>query len=273
MKVSNFILVPLFAIAAACGGSGSGTPGAPHAEDQAALPAPSMSNAEIAWLVYDPDYDVPPGFYRDARAATDRSYTIHHVLDDSESFELCTDDYQTAVNWEAADNAARAVNGVFVSTAETDRYFEFVRELEYTEDVGTIDEPTSPGFARVFKCSNTSRDGVDRSLLNGFAGRINARPVDAGAVREFTEYLWQFRFFATGRRVVLESRAESSGDAAAHVLRIAFRNRQGPGLCDRIEIADWRFSADHSSGDVQKTFTTVRSFEAQLVDGAATLCD
>ncbi len=273
MKVSTFLLIPLFAIAAACGGSGSGSTGASPANDRSAPPAPSMGNADIAELVYDPDYDVPAGFYRDARASTERSYTIHHVLDDSGSFELCTDDYQTAVNWEAADNAARAVNGIFVSAAETERYFEFVRELEYTQDIGNVDEPTSPGFARVFKCSNTSRDGVDRSVLDGFAGRINTRPVDAAAVREFTEYLWQFRFFATGRRVVLESRAESSSDAAEHVLRIAFRNSQGVGNCDRVEVADWRFSANHGSGDVEKTFTTVRSFEAQFVDGAATLCD
>ncbi len=273
MKASTFLLIPLFAIAAACGGSGSGSPGEPPANDRSAPPASSMSNAEIAELVYDPGYHVPAGFYRDARADTQRSYTVHHVLDDSGSFELCTNDYQTAVNWEAADNAARAVQGVFVSALETDRYFEFVRELEYTQDVGNIDDPTSPGFARIFKCSNTNRDGVDRSVLDGFAGRINTRPVDAGAVRSFTEYLWQFRFFATGRRVVLESRAASSADAAEHVLRIAFRNSHGGGDCDRIEVADWRFSADHSSGDVQKTFTAVRSFEAQFVDGRATLCD
>ena len=272
MKASTFLLIPLFAIVAACGGSGSADSSVPATDDLSAAP-PETSDAKIAALVYDPNYTVPDGFYRDARADTGRSYTIHHVLDDSGSFELCTDDYQTAVDWEAADNDARAVSGAFVSTAETERYFEFVRELEYTQDVGNIDEPTSPGFARVFKCSNTDRNGVDRSLLNGFAGTINARPVDADAVREFAEYLWQFRFFATSRTIVLSSRADNSGVSSDRVLRIAFRNSRGADLCDRIEVADWRFSVDRDSGEVQKRFTKVRSFDAKLLDGAPTLCD
>lgn len=272
MKASSYLLIPLFTLAAACGGSGSAPSEQATTANSSASSEFTMSDSEIATLVYDPASSVPDGFYVDERADTGRSYTIHHVLDDSNSFELCTDDYQTAVDWEEADNASRAVSGVFVSAAETPRYFEFVRELEYTQDVGNVNDPTSPGYARVFKCSSTDRDGVDRSLLDGYAGRINARPVSAGEIREFTEYLWQFRFFATGRRVVLESVAVDSA-VAEHVLRLAFRSGQGPGLCDRIEVSEWRFSADRATGEVRKSYVALRTFEAQLVDGMPTLCD
>ena len=261
MKASNVLIIPLFALAAACGG------------DNTAAATLGMSDSKIAALVYNPEYSGPDGFFRDARADTQRSYTIHHVTDASGSFELCTDDYQTAVNWEAADNASRAVNGEFVSVAETGRYFEVVRELDYNDDVSNVGDPTSPGYARVFKCSHTRRDGVDRNLLDGFAGTLNARPIDANSMREFTEYLWQFRFFAGGRRVVLDSAGGSTATKVEHTLRIAFRINQGAGRCDRIEVADWRFAADRESGDVQKTFTTVRAFDAELRDGVATLCN
>ncbi len=273
MKASAFLLIPLFTIAAACGGSGSSGPGEAATGELPAKAAFSMSDGEIAAILYDPGYSLPDGFYVDERADTGRSYTIHHILDDSASFELCTDDYQTALSWEEADNASRAVTGVFVSAAETSRYFEFVRELAYTSGVGNITDPTSPGYARVFKCSSTNRDGVDRSLLDGYAGVINARPVSAAEVREFTEYLWQFRFFATGRRVVLESTADSLSASVDHVLRLAFRTSQGPDRCDRVEVSEWRFSADRGSGEVRKTYTVLRTFEAQLVDGAPLICD
>jgi len=272
MKASSFLFVFLFTITAACGGSDS-----TDAPDVATAgqddPKPfTMSNSEIASLVYDPAYSVPDGFFVDQRAETARSYTIHHVLDGSGSYELCSDDYQAAMEWERADNDARAVTGLFVSAAETPRYFEFVRELEYTDDVGNVGDPTSPGYARVFKCSNTDRNGVDRSLLDGYAGVINARPVNPAAVRDFTEYLWQFRFFPAGRRVVLDSSAESRAASYDHVLRLAFRMSQGSGRCDRIELSEWRFSADRSSGEVRKSFSMLRSFEARLVDGAPSIC-
>jgi len=179
MNSSRFTMLAAAMLISACGGSGSesttdvGTPTSPIAES----PARAMPSAsDVLAMIYSPNYSTPSGFYVDVRSQTSESYTMHHVLDDSKSFERCTDDFQQAMDWEAADNASRSVQGEYVAAVETDRYFEVARELAYTESVGNISDITSPGFARVFKCSYTSRDGVDRSLTDGFAGRINARP-------------------------------------------------------------------------------------------------
>ena len=268
VKISPLSLIPVLAIAAACGGSASDETQPVPAAAGTTTPAPLVpSNAKIAQLIYDSSYTVPDGFF------VDGSYTVHHVLDESFSYELCTDDYATALAWEEADNASRNVQGYYVESFENERYFEFARELSYTDDVGNISDVTSPGFARVFKCSNINRDGVDRNLLTGYAGTLNAHPLDAESVRVFAEYLWQFTFFPVSRKKVIESYSIQTGEVLRQTLVLAFATTQGVDRCDRIEIAEWSFGADRASGEIDKTFTSLRAFEAKLENGAVVVCD
>lgn len=230
------------------------------------------ADSQIAALVYDNSYSAPNGFFVDERTDTTRSYTVHHVLDSSLSYEVCTDDYAVAHAWEEADNASRNVQGYYVESYDNERYFEFVRELSYENDVGNIDDVTSPGFARVFKCSNLSRDGVDRSLLTGYAGTLNALPLTSESVRLFAEYFWQFTFFPQSRKKVIDSYSVAASGARQQTLLLAFATNQGTDRCDLIEVVEWRFSADASDGQVSREFETLRSFEAKLENGTATLC-
>lgn len=274
MKVSTLLLIPALAVAAACGGSGSTETSLPSGNaDSVGQFAPLQSDDEIIALVYDNLYSVPDGFFVDERADTDRSYTIHHVLDVSFSYEVCTDDYADAVALEDEDNASRSVQGYYVTSYENERYFEFVRELSYEHDVGNIDDVTSPGFSRIFKCNNTNRNGVDRSLLTGYAGTLNAAALDVESVRVFAEYLWQFTFFPNSRKKVIGSYAQQSNAALQQTLQLAFASNQGSGTCDLIELTNWHFSADRLSGVVSQRFETVRSFEAKFEGGTAIICD
>lgn len=273
MKLSAHTLIPLMAVVAACGGSGSGepNPNTAQAEDTSRSPA-IPADSHIAALVYDSSYSVPPGFFVDERADTSRSYTVHHVLDQSHSFEVCTDDYAVAEAWENTDNASRSVQGYFVESYDNERYFEFVRELAYNDDIGNIGDPTSPGFSRIFKCSNTSRDGVDRSLLSGYAGTLNAQPLNEESVRVFAEYFWQFTYFPYSRKKVIQSTATRTEDVLQQALLLAFATNQGTGRCDLLEVVQWQFSADRLSGEISRRFELLHSFEARLENGAPTLC-
>ncbi len=271
MKISTLLFLPALAVAAACGGSGAAetakTPG-----DTGLQAVELPGDEEILQKAYDAAYSVPEGFFVDERAATTRSYTVHHVLDESNSYELCTDALIEAQQWEAADNESRAVNGYFVTIYENDRYFEFVRELAYTEDVGNIVEPTSPGYARVFKCNHTNRDGVDRTLVDGYAGRVDNERLDAAALRDFSEYLWQFTFFNVSRRKVIDSYASDAPAGLRHSLLLAFVVNQGTDSCDRVDVIEWRFDADTSTGEISRRFQTLRSFEATLSNGEPAFC-
>ena len=273
MKTSRQALLPLVALlAAACGGSGSTESAKPDAGPAASVPQ-MPSNAEIATKAYDPSYIAPDGFFVDLRSDTPGSYTIHHVLDGSQSFELCTDDLVEAQEWEAADNAARAVTGQYVTSIETNRYFEFVRELSYTQDVGNITTPTTPGFARVFKCEHTNRDGVDRNVLDGYAGRIDPELLSPARLRDFTEYLWQFAWFNVSRKKVIDSHSDSGPGGLRHTLLLALVNNQGTGACDRIDVVEWQFESNATSGEITRRFDLHHSFEATVEGGVARLCD
>ena len=230
------------------------------------------SDDEIMALAYDSTYAVPDYFYVDERAETPQSYTVYHVKDVSNSYELCTDDYQEALDWEAADNDSHAVTGVFVGSYENDRYFEIIRELAYPDGIGNITDPTSPGFARVFKCSYLNRDGVDRNLRDGYAGTLNVTLLTQHDIQVLSEYLWQFTFFWPARKKVLETFSSEQKNSFQHTLLLAFVTNQGTDKCDLIEVVDWTFAVDRSNGQITKEFRLVHQMEARLVDGVPEKC-
>lgn len=274
MRTTTLSLLPILAIAVSCGGSSSSEEAAvTHSAPAPVITKAMPSNDDIISKAYDPDYFVPDNFFVDERAATEtRSYTVHHVLDVSRSYEVCTDDMVQATEWEDADNAARAVSGPLVAIHETDRYFEFVRELAYDDDVGNVSDPTSPGYGRVFKCNHTNRSGVDRNLLDGYSGVRNAQPMTSSELKDFTEYLWQFRFFNVKRKVVIDSYGETVQGNQVHTLLLALVHSQGPENCDRVEVVEWQFSTDGQSGQVSRSFETEREFEAEIVAGVPSIC-
>jgi len=272
MKISTQSLIPVLAIAAACGGSGpQDTSKNAQASTSQAHVLPSNEN--ILEKAYDNTYSVPEGFYVDERAETIRSYTIHHVLDESNSFEVCSDDLIDAQALESSDNDSRTVNGYYVSSYENARYFEFVRELDYTRDVGNIGDITSPGYARVFKCSHTNRDGVDRTLLDGYSGRLDKERLDAATLREFTEYLWQFTFFNVAAKKVVDSYGSVSPSELRHTLLLALVINQGQEACDRIDVVNWHFDANSVTGEISRRFDLLHSFEATLSAGIPVFCE
>lgn len=230
------------------------------------------SNDEVLSKAYDSTYQVPENFYVDERADTPETYSLYHVKDQSLSYELCSNDYIEAEMWEAADNDGRAVNGDIISSVENSRYFEFVRALSYPDSIGNVPDPTSPGFSRVFKCSYVNRDGADRNLLDGYAGQLNIRPLSKDVIRTYSEYMWQFTFFWPARKKVLDSYSTQTADSFKHTLVLAFISNQGTNRCDMIEVVDWVFSVDKSSGEISKSFRPVYQMEAELENGTPYEC-
>ena len=223
-------------------------------------------------MAYDNSYQVPEYFYVDERAGTPRSFSLYHVKDSSVSYELCTNDYYQALDWETADNDSRQVGGSFVDSHENDRYFEFIRELSFPDGAGNVTGVTSPGFARVFKCSYVDRNGVDRNLRDGYAGTLNLRPLEKQTLKTFTEYMWQFTFFWPAKKKILETFSMERENAYQHTLLLALLTNKGADKCDLIEVVDWVFTVDKASGGVTKDFNHLYTIEARLVDGAPEEC-
>ena len=268
MVIRSIVLLCCGAVLSACNSSSPGG----DVPVEARSTTQNSADTDLLTRLYDPGYTVPATFFVDDRSTTDRSYTLYHVKDSSNSFELCTDDFVTAQMWEAADNESRAVSGVYVTAIENDYYYEFVRELSYIESTGNAAEPTSPGFARVFKCSYIDRSGADRNLRNGYAGRLNASPLNTQAIQRYSEYMWQFTFFWPAQATVIASRQSENSSAYFNTLELGLLTNQGDGACDLVERVDWVFSVDKQSGEISKHFDSLYSMEATLIGGVPQLC-
>lgn len=231
------------------------------------------SDQTVLNKIYDSNYRVPENFYVDDRAHTPRSYSVYHVTDPSNSYERCTDDIGTAQRWEEASNSGRAVSGVYVGAIDNERYFEFIRELSYEDDVGNVADLTSPGFARVFKCSYINRDGVDRQSRDGYAGMLTVRSAKSETLENMVQYLWQFTFFWPEKAVVLATFSTEHAETLEHTLQLATRTVQGTDRCDRIDVVDWTFEMNRADATIQKRFEMRHRFEAQSVGGEPAVCE
>ena len=264
--------LPLIAAAILLSGCGAAGQSDPPGAQPPVTAKREPDYTDLISKVYDTSYVTPGGFFVDERADTQETYTVYHVKDPSVSYELCTDDFYEAQAWEAADNESRAVNGHFVDAHENSLYFEFIRELTYPDDVGNVQGETSLGFARVFKCNAVNRNGVDRHLRDGFGGTLNTRPLTDDSVRHLTEYLWQFEYFESATRKVLDSSTTETDRTISQILRLAFLYSQGYGNCDRIEVFDWTFSTDKQSGEITRRFQFQYAVEAHRVNGVPEMC-
>lgn len=216
------------------------------------LPIPYPTREEVISLMYDPLYSVPDNFYTD-RPNVPRGYSLYHVKNAGNYFELCTNDENEALTWEDADNASRVIKGVFVEWSENDRYFQITRELDISGSTGNTGL-SEPGFARVFKCNYVNRDGVDRDNPNGYGGQFNAT-VNAQSVQNFVQYMWQWTFWWPTEAKVLRS----YGTNDSHTLLLSLRTRQTSG-CDLIQVLDWQWTFD-STGQVERALYHVDRFE------------
>ena len=212
MRISAHWYVPLLALVASCGGGGSGEAAKPADAPVTVVEKALPSVSDVLALVYDNNYQVPADFFVDARASTAQSYTMHHGLDESRSFEMCTNDFATAQALEAADNESRAVQGRFVGTVETDRYFEFARELSYSASIGNIvyneldlGPCTAVASVELLKSTGASLSGLEAVVIG--PGRDERRD-DAAAQRKR-----RGRFIHDGSSERFAGEAESSAVA------------------------------------------------------------
>src|SRR5690606_27198560 len=117
------------------------------------------------------------------------------------------------------------------------------------------------------------RRQVDLDALSGHGGRLNQVRVQASAVRELGEYLWQFSRFNNYGNVVLSSSTSETAWAVNHELRMAILVRGGVSAgCDRIDIVNWIRSADRETGVITRTFETLRQFGARETAGGVEMC-
>lgn len=239
--------------------------------DPAAAPPPAMrqgmalTDLQIAELLYAGTGRTPAGFLSDAPPPGSGVVSTYHLQNAhlaaaAERHELCTDDWNQALQW---SNAASGSTEDLVGDSATERYFEFQRVRSGTPVVNVR--------ARVYKCAYLDRSAVDLADEQGPAGLLNLRPIDGGALRTLSEYLWHFSIYNNADNAVLASRGVSSGTGLAHEIVQAQLLRTGDG-CDRITVAAWRHRVDFASGALTREWVPLWEFGARQDIGGVGTC-
>jgi hypothetical protein len=228
----------------------------------------SPADHDIAAVLYAGTPRVPAGFAADPAPPSFTQVTTYHVKSSQLAapaatvHEMCTDDAGVALAWsdEVAAQAAPYLD--LVATQTTERYFELDRVPR--------GEPDRYVRMRVLRCTYLDRTGVELSLADGYAGTLNARPIDAAALRALAEYLWQFTVYNNGGHAVLAS--EPRGAGLEHALTIASLERAVIGTCDRVTLREWTHEAAPATGVLTHGIAVVREFGVREEAGVLVGC-
>jgi hypothetical protein len=258
---ANFAFI---AVLTGCGGGGSSETSATNDRPVA------QTDMEIAQMLYLDTRRTPQGFYTDDAPPMQGVVATSHLKNadllgaNAQQFELCTDDWNTALAWsDQVATGAQASN--LVETNTTARYFEFGRVKPGT--------PETYVRARVYRCSYLDRSAVDLRTASSVAGQFNQRPLNASELQQLSEYLWQFTSFNNYGNAVLKSSSATATDNVQHTLIIAsLTEASTSGGCDRISIAGWTHRTDTQTGALTQTTQTLWSFGARRVAGSVELC-
>jgi hypothetical protein len=257
----------------ACGGGGGGSDAPTPAASAPPRPV-EQSDLQIAQSVYGSGSRTPAGFYSDPPPSGYEYVSTLHLKNASVDatvaapeplYELCTDDWNQALAWSEASAQHEPQYSDLVETSDDPRYFEFGRVRQ--------GDPTFYVRARVFKCAYLDRSDANLRATAGPAGLLNLRPLTAGALRDLTEYLWQFTQYNNAGNAVLKSSGSSSGTDLTHTLHIGTVARGAlSSSCDRIDVIVWRHSLNTTSGEMELEVQTLWSFGAHEAAGVVTLC-
>lgn len=258
------------------GGSGSGT--ASNASPPSTAPvvvarSVTQSNLEIAQTIYAGTPRTPAGFYEDPQPSGPEFVATAHLKNadiatagpSDPLHELCTDDWNQALEWSETHAQSAPSYADLVATNENARYFEFGRARAGTPELYERD--------RVFKCAYVDRDATDLRTPEGAAGQLNKRPLTAAELRTLSEYLWQFTSYNNFGYAVLKSSGESNPGTLTHTLHMAALVRNGISAeCDRIDVLAWRHTLDVATGSLTLDLETEFSFGARDSVGTVELC-
>ncbi|MFK8017267.1 MAG: hypothetical protein AB8G17_17725 [Gammaproteobacteria bacterium] len=259
---------PLLIIAlmlSACSAGNSEPTADPVAADAQAFLPP---DAVLIGKAYATQVSVPEGFARDSTDQLTGAFTLRHLratdLNEQANSpsELCADTLSNAMQWSDDADARRPLRGPLLSVLDTARYFEMTRQINALPDWVAIE--------RVFKCQYFDRAGASASALVGPAGKLNQTPIDASAVRELAEYLWQFSQYNNIGNAVITSAAGTASTGWRHTLTLASLTRYDD-VCDQIDVFDWHFDAA-PSGELTVSQEAILQIHSDNSQGIPSAC-
>ncbi|MET0658450.1 MAG: hypothetical protein ABW110_09890 [Steroidobacteraceae bacterium] len=256
------------------GGGGSDSGGSSPASIPVSQRPTSLTDLQIAQLLYEGSPRTPADFYAEAAPASYAYVNTSHlkntdvatVASDAPQYELCSDDWNEALAWSEAAQQRSGQYADLMATEENERYFEFGRVRS--------SEPDRYLRGRVFKCAYLERQTSNLRQQAGNAGVLKSTPIDTQSLKLLSEYLWQFTTYNNYGHAVLSSTGEPANSSLRRTLLIANLAAAGTsGTCDRILVEAWRHDAATATGALTRSVEELWSFGARENAGAVELCN
>jgi hypothetical protein len=268
-------LLLAYVVLTACGGGAAAPPAGSTGSNPQAPSPPSLSASQqsAAEKLYAGTPRTPVDFLADPPppGVTGIVSTTHLKNTDATPgaatrFELCSDDLAQALAWSEAKTVVLASYADLVESNASTRLFEFVRVPR--------NDATARIRHRVFHCSYIDRSGSDLAADSGPAGTLNQRPIDAAALRDMAEYLWQFTLFNNADYVVMQSAAvTATAGELAHAIDLAHLTRGATTTdCDRVDFMRWTHTVNIATGSIRRQLETLSSFGTRRANGLVSAC-
>jgi hypothetical protein len=268
-----FAIIAAMLLIAGCGGSSGGDDSSTSPASIAPPRAVEQSDLQIAAALYQGTARTPPEFYSEVSSSGHTTVATLHVkntdIDQSlastaAEYELCTNDWNQALNWSESDALNSQQYSHLVATNDDERFFEFGRVQSGTPELYLQQ--------RIYKCAYLNRAAANLRAASGEAGQLNVRPLTSDELRRISEYFWQFTTYNNFGNVVLKS-SGASASTLDHTLHIAHMVRAGMSAsCDRVDVIAWRHRVDSATGALTLDVQTLWSFGARESAGVAQLC-
>lgn len=227
------------------------------------------SDEWIAQTVYF-DKRTPDSFYQE-QFSDSYFTTVTHLknsqlnpMSTTPTMELCTDNYNEALNWSQANlNYDDDTENNVVST-ETELYFQF-------SYAGT-QQPLVMQLNRLFKCN--SFDRATAGITNGkiIIGSINRPSFDSIFFGNLIEYLWLFSTHNNSGNAVLATAATQSETGFQYSLLEAKLTVAAASGCDVISVYESQYVVDRVTGEISMIEIPMQKIYALRVNQSIQIC-
>lgn len=202
---------------------------------------------------YSKSYSYPDGFNYDANSDGTPYYenTVSIRASENSWVELHTNEKQQAKSWSEISSLTSAYYRDLVEERETDKFFEFKRVFSAN--------PNDIILSRIHK-SSYFIPAYDKFKSSESIGTLKVSPINKDIAKIFIEYMWT-NYLIGHRDKVLENTVIEHPDKVQYNLKSVNVIVGDFGLCDKIEVKNFDFYIDKSTGAVTYTSNKIKELK------------
>ena len=213
-----------------------------------------LTDQELFDTAYS-DFEYYEGFYtEDLNGGSIYFENTVSVYHSTPWIYLCTDNYNTALNWSEMSSNNSSYYRELISTSENEKYFEFVRVRE-SNNADIL-------LSRVYKCSYfdpTFEEEVNDSTW--ILGTFNKQGINEENCLELIEFLYFITSYnSSGTQYIFSQTCESTDYIYVYIYNVGL-SRGDWNMKDKISLRKYTNTIDKKTGKVTKYMTLIKQID------------